>query len=108
MLPRLVYGAHWEDCDTPIKELVNKELQWREFLSENESDMGQYIQPPSAVLLFEYYHDIDELKEIYMTQNPEATDIIIETIKFLPENLLYLIKDKKLLNCCMFILFIVY
>jgi len=72
MLPRLIYGSKWENCDVPVRELVNDEIYWHEFLSDDDSVTQPLIQPPVAVLLFEYYYDRDKLKEIYMKQNPEA------------------------------------
>lgn len=108
VMPQLIYKELWENCDEKIKRLAVKYLDYH--FGYNGGDTTGYDKYvlPKAVLLFEYYHDMDKVKEAYLKQNDGAKYVKIDYIKFLPEELSSLIENKKLYSDNMFLILLAY
>ena len=107
-MPQLIYKELWSSCDERVKELARKHLDYKfGYNGEKVGDEERYVLP-KAILLFEYYHDPDKVKEVYLKQNMEAKYVKIEYVKFLPDELLYLIKDKNLYSKNMYLILLAY
>ena len=71
-MPQLLYKKLWKECDENIRNLVTPYLDT--VFGYNGEDVNydsKYIIP-KAVLLFEYYHDPEKVKELYLSDNKEA------------------------------------
>jgi len=79
-MPQLLLGYEWEDCPQALIGLLD------------EKYLG--LDHPKAVLLFDYCSDLELLEQEYMKQNPKVVHVEICVIKFLPEEVLKMIKTK--------------
>ncbi len=89
-MTNLLYANMFDDCEVPIKKLA---------LKYNLEDTV-----PRAILLFDYSPDPNELKQLYLKENPEASDVYVITIKFLPPDVFEIIKSENNYANNMFVL----
>ena len=75
-MPQLLLGYEWEDCPQALIELLDGP------------------DHPKAVLLFDYCSDLELLEQEYTKQNPMVVHVEISVIKFLPDEVLTMIKTK--------------
>ena len=61
-------------------------------------DFDEIDTIPKAILLFDYCHDYEELKNNYLKQNKEAKSAEVKYVKFLPAELQYLIRPGLFAN----------
>jgi hypothetical protein len=74
-MAQLLLAYMWTSCPEELKALAR-----------NHS-----AKDPKAVLVFDYWADLEALGKEYKKQNPEVRSCELKTIKFLPEKVFSLI-----------------
>ena len=100
----LLFTDSWKNCNEHIKKMVIEQIILEKMIDETLDIEDE----PKGILLFDYDDDLEGLKEEYLKDHPKVKKCIVKYIKFLPEELWYLIENKQLFSYNMFSIIIVF